>query len=99
MADTVDASVIVASLGDRGPSFVSSEGWDGPSASGAIHVAGAVSAPEPASGFGSPLLVDFVTIGSTSEQTPLPPTVSGHGVMVYVEEFGPVVTGGIHHSG
>lgn len=98
MADTVAASVIVASLGDHGPSFVSSNAWDGPSISGAFHVAGAISAPEPASGFGSPLLVDFVSIGSIADPIPLPPTVSGHGAMLYPQEFGPVVPGGSHQS-
>lgn len=99
MADTVATSVIVASLGDLGPSFVSNDGWDDPGVSGAVHVAGAAGAPEPAGGFGSPLLVDFVTIGSLAGPTPLPPTVSGgYAGLLYVEEFGPVVPGGIHQT-
>lgn len=98
MADTVATSVIVASLGEAGPSFVSSDGSDGSGIAGAVHVAGAVSAPEPAGGFGAPLLVDFVTIGAPADPAPLPPTVSGHGSWVFVEEFGPVVPGGLHQT-
>jgi hypothetical protein len=98
MADTVATSVIVASLGDNGPSFVSYDDGIGPSSSGALHVTGAVNAPEPASGFGSALLVDFVSIGSVPAPTQLPPTVSGYGAMLYPQEFGPVVPGGIHQT-
>jgi hypothetical protein len=98
MADTVAASVIVASLGDNGPSFVSYDEGMGPSSSGALHVTGAVGAPEPASGFGSPLLVDFASISSAPAPAQTPPTVSGYGAMLYPQEYGPVVSGGIHHT-
>jgi len=98
MADTVAASVIVASLGETGPSFVSSGGSDGSGVAGAVHVAGAVSAPEPVGGLGAPLLVDFVTIGAPADPEPLPPTVSGHRSFLFVEEFAPVVPGGLHQT-
>jgi hypothetical protein len=95
MSDTVPASAIAASLGDSGPSFVLDQFGAGASATvGAIgvytsdfHVSGAVHAA-PVSGFGSPLLVDFVTWNPAPTATVTPPSVSGPGV-----------AGGMHSDG
>ncbi len=83
MSDTVTASVIVASLADSGPSFVLDPGTGdlasctatSPDA-GSFHVDGGAHA-SPVSGFGSPLLVDFVTWRAEPSPNGTPPTVSG----------------------
>jgi hypothetical protein len=95
MSDTVPASAIAASLGDSGPSFVLDQLGTGASTTGAaigvytsdFHVSGAVHSA-PVSGFGSPLLVDFVTWNPAPTPTVAPPTVSGPGV-----------AGGMHPDG
>jgi hypothetical protein len=86
MSDTVPASAIAASLGDNGPSFVLDHLGAGASTTEAaigvyasdFHVSGAVHAP-PVSGFGSPLLVDFVTWNPAPTPTVTPTTVAGAG--------------------
>jgi hypothetical protein len=111
MSDTVAASVIVAWLGDSGPSFIPDHGADlttfgaGTSTvSGALHVAGGSSAPAPVSGFGSPLLVDFVSIapGAGASASPggneLPPTVSGYSGGLYLDGGAAAVPGAVHSS-
>jgi hypothetical protein len=86
MEDTVSASIIVASLGDGGPEFVI--GPAGPegattdlvstSVAGAFHVGGGAHA-DSVSGFGSPLLVDFVTFrAAPGPDVVAPPTVPGY---------------------
>lgn len=86
MSDTVPASAIAASLGDNGPSFVLDHFGAGASTTEAaigvytsdFHVSGAVHAPA-VSGFGSPLLVDFVTWNPAPTLTVTPTTVAGAG--------------------
>lgn len=86
MSDTVSASAIAASLADNGPSFILDLSSGASATEAAIgiytsdfHVSGAVYAP-PVSGFGSPLLVDFVTWPLAPTPTLAPPTVTGTGV-------------------
>jgi hypothetical protein len=85
MADTVSASTIVASLGDGGPEFVigppgsevATTDLVSTSVAGAFHVGGGAHA-DSVSGFGSPLLVDFVTFRATPGPDVAPPTVPGY---------------------
>jgi hypothetical protein len=83
MSDTVTASAIVASLSYRGPSFILDLGTSDPMAQTApaaeassFHVDGGAH-PSPVSGFGSLLLVDFVTWHPTPTATAAPPTATG----------------------
>ena len=99
MADTVDASVIVASLGSQGgPTFLAPDDLGALATPVAFHVAGGAQTLELPSGFGSPLLVDFVVPVPAADPTPLPPTVSGFGAAVDTQEFAPVVVGGLYQS-
>jgi hypothetical protein len=87
MSDTVSASVISTSLADDRPTFVLDQQGTGASETDAaigvyasdFHVSGAAHA-SPVSGFGSPLLVDFVTWHSPPTPAVVPTTVSGAGV-------------------
>ena len=103
MADTVSASIIVASLGDGGPEFVI--GPRGPevaatdlvstSVAGAFHVGGGAHANS-VSGFGSPLLVDFVTFRAAPGPDVAPPTVAGYSAGANPDMPGHGVAGAIH---
>jgi hypothetical protein len=87
MSDTVPASVIFASLADDRPTFVLDHPGTGAAGMEAaigvyasdFHVSGAAHT-SPVSGFGSPLLVDFVTWQQPPTPAAAPPTVAGAGV-------------------
>jgi hypothetical protein len=95
MSDTVPASVITAFIADRGPSFVLDHLGTGASATAAaigvytsdFRVGGAVHS-SPVSGFGSPLLVDFVTWCPAPASTVAPPTVAGSGAVGSIQPEG-----------
>jgi hypothetical protein len=83
MSDTVTTSVIVASLSYSGPSFILDLGTSDPAAQTApaaaassFHVDGGAH-PSPVSGFGAPLLIDFVTWHAVPTATATPPTAPG----------------------
>lgn len=102
MSDTVTASAIVASLSASGPSFVPYRGAGesatdtaaGADASG-FHVSGAAYA-SPVSGFGSPLLVDFLTLHPAPAPTVAPSTVPGYGPGWAFQDAAPGVAGAMH---
>lgn len=86
MSDTVTASAIVASLADGGPSFILAFASDDPAHgvaaatdAGSFHVGGSAHCPAPTSGYGPPLLVDFVTWNPVAGPTMASPTVPGYG--------------------
>jgi hypothetical protein len=103
MADTVAASIIVASLGGGGPEFVigppgqevATTDLVSTSVAGAFHVGGGAHANS-VSGFGSPLLVDFVTFRAAAGPDVAPPTVPGFGVGASPDEPRHGVAGAIH---
>jgi hypothetical protein len=103
MADTVSASIIVASLGDGGPEFVigparpegATSDLVSTSVAGAFHVGGGAHA-DSVSGFGSPLLVDFVTFGAAPAPNAAPPTVPGYSAGANSVEPAHAVAGAIH---
>ena len=83
MSDTVTAAAIVASLSHGGPSFILDLGTSDPATRtapaaevSAFHVDGGAH-PSAVSGFGTPLLVDFMTWHAASTATATPPTVPG----------------------
>ena len=100
MSDTVSASIIVASLDDKGPSFVTGPGAtaapmtvDAPST---LHVSGGAHVDSLVSGFGSPLLVDFVGLPAARAMEPAPPTVGGFAAGMDPQDAGRGVVGAIH---
>ena len=108
MSDTVAASILSQSLGDTGPTFIlgpstSSATTDSgsPSAPGAMHVSGGVQAVDLVSGFGAPLLVDFVTAPPPAAVAEVvSPTVGGYGAGAFSpDDAAPVVVGAMHGAG
>jgi hypothetical protein len=102
MADTVSASIIVASLGDGGPEFVigppgqevATTDLVSTGVAGPFHVGGGAHA-DSVSGFGSPLLVDFVTFRAAPGPDVAPPTVPGYSAGANSDEPAHGVAGAI----
>jgi hypothetical protein len=100
MSDTVRASVIVASLADAGPSFVlgaraSDAAADVVADTNGFHVSGATNATE-VSGFGSPLLLDFVTWYPVPMSMETATSVSGAGPGGIVHDNAPGIPGALY---
>ena len=66
------------------------------SVSGAVHVSGGAHAADLVSSFGSPLLVDFVTLRASPGPHLLSPTVGGYSAGASLEEPWYGVAGAIH---
>jgi hypothetical protein len=98
MSDTVSGAIIVSSLGNDGPTFLSLPDLAGSPDLGTVHVPGAAHA-EPMS---FSLLVNFSTLSpdlqvitQQAHPTHQPATVSGYSFLA-LDETPPIIPGGLH---
>lgn len=100
MSDTVSSAVIVSSLGNEGPTFLSLPDASGTAALSALHVHGGAYTEQTSFG----LMVDFRTLSPdlqvvtpNADPTEPPASVSGY-VTLVPDEPSPGVAGALHQS-